>query len=342
MTSLSLIKEQVIREIQPDFYVYRLISSGKSKWVEPSNSELVKLAYRGYIHYTVEWYSPVDGSEVYRDFIVELDYDDLKSNLKAAREITKYLYTLGIYPIAVFSGNKSIHLRVDLSLQHYDLIVFWDKIREALGNVIDVLAKRYLIDVAVFKSTRHLVRAIGSKHEETKLYCIPINLTWNEKEIIKKAYLPPKYIPRSRIDIGTLIDKAGLIKISRDIEKRLVRKKARKIKAYKRSHKIHGKYQWVEEVLRIEGLEDGRKRTLFRIIIPYLANVKKLDDEEILKIVKGWVSKQKSEGKIYDSWMRSAIKSARNADFKPIPLPVIKRIDPEHYQLLAKHLGDFQ
>jgi len=340
MTSLNLIREQVIREFQPNFYIYRLVSNGKSKWVKPVHGELVKLAYRGYIHYTVEWYSSIDGSEVYRDFIVELDYDDLESNLKAAREITKYLNSLGIYPIPVFSGHKSIHLRVDLSLQHHDIIVFWDKVCEALNNVIDVLAERYLVDVAIFKSTRHLVRAIGSRHEETKLYCIPISLAWNVKEVLRRARLPPKTIPRSHIDIGTLIGKAELIKISKDIEQKLVRKKARKPKAYGSLRKIRERYQWVEEVLKIEGLEDGRKRTLFRIIIPYLANIKELDDEEILKIVKEWISKQRNEGKIYDSWTRSAIKSARNADFKPIPLPVIKRIDPEHYQLLAKHLGD--
>ena len=49
-------------------------------------------------------------------------------------------------------------------------------------------------------------------------------------------------------------------------------------------------YEWIEKLLETP-IEDGRKYALWKILCPYLVNIKKLEYEESFKILKTWLEK---------------------------------------------------
>ncbi|MEM1697900.1 MAG: DNA primase noncatalytic subunit PriX, partial [Thermofilaceae archaeon] len=76
--------------------------------------------------------------------------------------------------------------------------------------------------------------------------------------------------------------------------------------------------KWVWNVVE-KGLQDGRKRFMFHVLIPYLVSIGK-DDGEILDICRTFIENScRNHGKcdkVYESWIRSVIRSARNHGFK--------------------------
>ena len=48
------------------------------------------------------------------------------------------------------------------------------------------------------------------------------------------------------------------------------------------------KYEWIEKLLETP-IEDGRKYALWKILCPYLVNIKKLEYEESFEILKKWL-----------------------------------------------------
>lgn len=63
----------------------------------------------------------------------------------------------------------------------------------------------------------------------------------------------------------------------------------RKIK-YSRNTSQTNTIPWIEQLLQIP-LEDGRKYTLWKILCPYLINIKKLEYEQAFRILKTWLEK---------------------------------------------------
>ena len=57
---------------------------------------------------------------------------------------------------------------------------------------------------------------------------------------------------------------------------------------YHSSASIH--YKWIEKLLQTP-IEDGRKYALWKILCPYLVNIKKLQYEESYTILKTWLEK---------------------------------------------------
>lgn len=49
-------------------------------------------------------------------------------------------------------------------------------------------------------------------------------------------------------------------------------------------------YEWIEKLLETP-IEDGRKYALWKILCPYLVNVKKLEYEQSYQILKTWLKK---------------------------------------------------
>lgn len=56
-------------------------------------------------------------------------------------------------------------------------------------------------------------------------------------------------------------------------------------------------YQWMEDLLETP-IEDGRKYILWKILCPYLVNVKKSEYQESFKILKTWLEKCKKLRKL--------------------------------------------
>ncbi|MEM0468666.1 MAG: DNA primase noncatalytic subunit PriX [Pyrobaculum sp.] len=99
---------------------------------------------------------------------------------------------------------------------------------------------------------------------------------------------------------------------------------------------------WVWRVVEC-GLPDGRQRFLFHVLIPRLV-AQGAQEDEIFEVVRRFIEnsckKHNNCGKIYDSWIRSKIRSARNKGFKGFGLDTIQRKDPELYKLISSCLDN--
>ncbi len=91
-------------------------------------------------------------------------------------------------------------------------------------------------------------------------------------------------------------------------------------------------WAWVEEVIRM-GLPDGRHRFILYTLTPYLATIKQVSEEEALEIVKEFLEascrNHNNCGKVYDSWIRSALRGAKRKGIKPRSLKSWGEKDPE-------------
>ncbi len=80
------------------------------------------------------------------------------------------------------------------------------------------------------------------------------------------------------------------------------------------------KYLWIERIAS-KGLPDGRKRFILYVLTPYLATILKLDDDEVMRIVREFIDNScRNYGKcekIYDSWVRSCLRGARQKGIRP-------------------------
>jgi len=83
------------------------------------------------------------------------------------------------------------------------------------------------------------------------------------------------------------------------------------------------RYSWIEAVIS-RGLPDGRKRFILYVLTPYLATVLKLDEEEALKVVREFLENSCRNyggcGKVYDSWVKSCFRGAKQKGIKPARL----------------------
>ncbi|MEM4732750.1 MAG: DNA primase noncatalytic subunit PriX [Desulfurococcaceae archaeon] len=96
--------------------------------------------------------------------------------------------------------------------------------------------------------------------------------------------------------------------------------------------------QWIWRIIE-NGLPDGRKRFIFYILIPYLVN-NNSNEEDILKICREFIENSCKNhnncNKIYDSWIRSVIRSAKTHNFKGFGLSKLREKDPELYKLIEE------
>jgi hypothetical protein len=87
--------------------------------------------------------------------------------------------------------------------------------------------------------------------------------------------------------------------ITRDFKNYLSKKKLEKIKGkkgkregenYNRNKSQKNSIRWIENLLQTP-IEDGRKQCLWRILCPYLVNIRKLTNEESTDLLKEWTNK---------------------------------------------------
>jgi non-catalytic primase subunit PriX-like protein len=132
--------------------------------------------------------------------------------------------------------------------------------------------------------------------------------------------------------------------VTHDFKTHLIQKRIDKIKEKKKDkdkklsfnkHDIYNsKIGWIENLLQTP-IEDYRKQCLWRILIPYLVNIRKLSIEESTRILKEWLQKcdQKSHLDFYpDIYIKNGLRNVRK--FKPQAKEKLKNEHTELYQLL--------
>ncbi|MEM0040772.1 MAG: DNA primase noncatalytic subunit PriX [Thermofilum sp.] len=103
-----------------------------------------------------------------------------------------------------------------------------------------------------------------------------------------------------------------------------------------------GKRSWIWKVVE-KGLPDGRKRFLLYVLIPYLVNINNKSEDEILEICRTFLENScKNHGncdKVYESWIRSVIRSAKSHSFRGFGLSKLREKDQELYTLISEALS---
>ena len=102
--------------------------------------------------------------------------------------------------------------------------------------------------------------------------------------------------------------------------------------------------KWIEKAILEHPLEDHRRYIIWRILSPYLLNVKKLPNEEAYSVIKDWLDKCdrleklnfNSKTKIKDG-LRGASKG-----YLPISMEKLKEENRQLYDLVLDRLGHNQ
>lgn len=91
-------------------------------------------------------------------------------------------------------------------------------------------------------------------------------------------------------------------------------------------------YRWIDRILE-RGIPDGRKRFILYVASRYLANVRGVDEQEAVRIMREFYTK--SGGSIYDAWLRSVYRGVKLRKLLPWSLKKIKENMPDIYKSIT-------
>ena len=97
-------------------------------------------------------------------------------------------------------------------------------------------------------------------------------------------------------------------------------------------------YEWIEKLLQIS-VEDGRKYALWKILCPYLVNIKKLQYEESFEILMTWLEKCNNLRKLdfnLDTEIKDKVRYVKH--YNPITIKKLKNDNKNLYLLLRQKL----
>jgi hypothetical protein len=177
------------------------------------------------------------------------------------------------------------------------------------------------LDVPTYMRFRHI-------YPETKLYHLPVSLG--------VVHLPPSRVPYFA---GTVAYSLVISGLPEDVSSvppvfKQYAQSAVPVTASKTSAKGWG---YIEKILSVSGLPDGKKRILFYWVIPYLTNVKGLSVPEVVSTVQDWLARQGGQ-KVPISWVRAEAENVKKKGYNPWSLKRVESVDPSLIKLL-KDLG---
>ncbi len=82
------------------------------------------------------------------------------------------------------------------------------------------------------------------------------------------------------------------------------------------------------------GIPDGRKRILYFWLIPYWVNIAGLSVDEAVERAKEWSERQGAQ--IYESWMRSEARNAKQKGIRPWSLKKVQTVSPDLIKILQE------
>ena len=122
-----------------------------------------------------------------------------------------------------------------------------------------------------------------------------------------------------------------------DIRKKRMRKvtNRRRNSSIKSQYHSSIQYKWIEKLLETP-IEDGRKYTLWKILCPYLVNIKKMSPEESFLILDNWLDQcdmMKVEGYNKHTLIKNKLRYVNN--YKPISHERLKKENNELYNKIV-------
>ena len=133
--------------------------------------------------------------------------------------------------------------------------------------------------------------------------------------------------------------------ITRDFKKYLTKNKRGRRKGkekregenYNRSERQKNSIRWIENLLKTP-IEDGRKQCLWRILCPYLVNIRKLTNEECIYLLKEWINKCDKVKRIdfdANSYIKNDLRYVK--EYLPPSTQKLKNQYTELYDILKKN-----
>ncbi|HDQ06595.1 MAG TPA: hypothetical protein ENN36_07735 [Candidatus Bathyarchaeota archaeon] len=275
------VSEGVFRETPPKMIKVSQLPRWQS---EHQNSE--KGLFRSIYEYTTK--DPYVGG-VISDFYVDLDCkEDPDKARKEAVTLVKVLindYNIPEEFISIaFSGMKGISISVDYNIfgieVHADLPLIWKSLVKYLVSKLNLKT----VDTKVYER-RRLWRLVGSKHQKSKLYKIPLTFTELEKlsiEEIKKIAVKSRPQPFVAAQANSTPKAVNLFQ---EHLKKIEEWKQKRKDSLKDSDIISlGKDDppCVQRLFEQGAEEDMRNLSLFQLAVYW--SIKGLSEEEIVKL----------------------------------------------------------
>jgi hypothetical protein len=281
-----------------------------------------------------------------KDFADEEDSNKKENTaflLKKAlnKTLQKIKETIGGNPTVLWTGN-GYHIYQPVSgfiLEEYETFYEFTKyVDKDLTSMFIQFAEEYFTDYAADRLHNPTVKSCQVR--------IPASL--NSKCIIKEQNTEVKIIQKwdgNRPFIQRLL---------RHFRIWLIQKRIDDIKELKKQEKKHAKFQmtlaknhertntikWIEKGILEDPLSDHRKYIIWRILSPYLLNVKKLPKEEAYSITKEWLDKCNKLEKLNFSpkiKIKDGLKGASKGYF-PISMEKLKEENRQIYDLVLNRM----
>jgi hypothetical protein len=257
------------------------------------------------------------------------------------KTLQKIKETIGGNPTVLWTGN-GYHIYQPVSgfiLEEYETFYEFTKyVDKDLTSMFIQFAEEYFTDYAADRLHNPTVKSCQVR--------IPASL--NSKCIIKEQNTEVKIIQKwdgNRPSIQRLL---------RHFRIWLIQKRIDDIKELKKQEKKHAKFQmtlaknqertntikWIEKGILEHPLSDHRKYIIWRILSPYLVNVKKLPKEEAYSIMKEWLDKCNKLEKLNFNpkiKIKDGLKGASKGYF-PISMEKLKEENRQIYDLVLNRM----
>jgi hypothetical protein len=239
------------------------------------------------------------------DFIfIDLDLSKFRNNKKRLDRVLEqtlnYVSRLGAKPTVMWSGN-GYHIYLPIEAIVLDLIDIFskDKFPSLFSDIYYSKYHGYSVSELFLKFAKdHLTNGNADQqhHPKYKTCLIRFPNTHNSKNIKNglfheesKVRLIQKWDGR-RIPIQLLLKDFRRWITQEELDQK---RKIRRLKSKGSGNqfiKKYGKIEWIEKLLQT-ALDDYRKTCLWRILCPYLINIKKLSAHEAATILQEWLKK---------------------------------------------------
>jgi Primase X len=206
--------------------------------------------------------------------LLEIDGPNREASYNEMHRLYAYLrINFSAEPRVYFSGNRSFHVYVDflpLTLQEPDEVL-----REFTGRLQKETSLH--LDFQVL-SRRHLSRFPWTRNEKTCDLCLPVSPYTVLKDVSRKEFAVPVEIRYSESI------RNALVRIDQNISSRPKPKTPSRIGTPPTS-------QWIENLLKRNGVADGRHRILWHVLAPYFVNLRKLAPESAEAVLREYFEK---------------------------------------------------
>jgi len=272
--------------------------------------------------------NPIRRSLCANEFCFDIDAKDWQSCYQLAQRLENVFLEWNIAFLRFSSGNwlhysaffdKRIEVPNEIWLDYFrgfknvvsieDLKGFLKILRLGLFKHLVSLTnpnKEAWFDVGVMESSRHLIRFEGVIHEKTGFY----------KSLLSELPEEQPKITKENVVLPTQIEHW---QIPEELLYYVYEKFVQKPKTITQHTFDKKRIGWIEELLKTP-LVDGRCRAVDLILLPYLVNIKKLKEEEILGVVDDWLEKcnELKHTTITDSYIKSKCRYVLNRKMLPL------------------------